>query len=140
MFESTPRSLRKLTVAYPAEKDKGFTIQYHNDFFTVAGVAQLDTVALLNYLEDFSQIAVNGDAFEEAEEEKMMQQDPELIVHIDDIDPSKSNIYRFYLSDEKGRGEVNVIGKEKQWRKLSKIHFDQIARTEDYFSAEEHKK
>lgn len=140
LFESTPRSLRKLTIEYPAEKDKGFTIQYHNDFFTVAGVAKLDTVALLNYLEDFSQITVDGYAFEEEEMEKVMQQGPELIVHIDDIDPSKSNIYSFYFSNGKDRGEVGVIGKEKQWGKLSRAHFDQIARTEDYFSVEEHKK
>lgn len=140
LFESTPRSLKSLTVEYPLAKERSFTIRYSNNFFIVSEVEKLDTAALLNYLEAFSKVALQSVEVDTGTVDNLLQKKPNLIVTIDDWDTAKSNVYRFYLESEKGRrGGIKVIGKEKQLGKLSELYFEQVAKTKDYFIKEESK-
>ncbi|MGF1637325.1 MAG: hypothetical protein ACFCUU_09640 [Cyclobacteriaceae bacterium] len=99
LVSSTWRSLLKLSASYPEQPDKDFEIVFNNQFLDMPGITELDTAAMVNYLEQFEYF--QADRFADTESQTMLDsaaavQLPMLIVKIEDIDASKTLSIQFY--------------------------------------------
>lgn len=135
LFESTWRSLQTLDIQYPLADSKNTRIEYSGEYFKINQLEAFDTLAVLDYLEQFSKIRVNSylpdnDRFTDS----ILNEQATLIVKIDDLESSKSNAYSFYVDSLKSESRVLVIGKDKQVGVITKEKFNVIAKNLSFFS------
>ena len=136
LFESTWQSLKKLDVHFPKAPSQNVSIEFGTEFFDLPGLHAFDTVAVLDYLEAFSNVRViNYLKKEEQEVERLLTIEPDLLVKIEDLDVAASNVLHFYVADSlKDQNKVLVIGNEKEIGLISTRSFEQIAKEESHFS------
>lgn len=134
LFESTWRSLRKLDIEYPIDDSKNTTIEYSGEYFNIDQLEAFDTLAVLDYLEQFSKIRVDSYLPDNNRfTDSILNERATLIVKIDDLESAKSNVYSFYRDSIKTEPLVLVIGKDKRVGVITKEKFDAIAKNLDSF-------
>lgn len=134
LFESTWRSLRKLDIKYPGADSNNTSIEYSGEFFKINQLEAFDTLAVLDYLEQFSKIRVGSYLpANNRYTDSILNEQATLIVEIDDLESSKSNVYAFYVDSIKTEPRVLVIGKDKQVGEISKEKFNVIAKDLSFF-------
>ena len=134
LFESTWRSLKELQVRYPKADSNNFSIEYAGEFFKVPELEAFDTVALLDYLEEFSNVRVSRYLAEkQLSVDSLLTETPDMIVKIEDLEKSKSNELLFYRDSSK----VIVIGKEQKAGIIPKEKYSRITKNRNSFLLKE---
>ena len=112
--------------------------EYSGEFFTIAQLEAFDTLAVLDYLEQFSQIRVNSFLTDsESFLDSVSNEQPALIVKIDDLESSQSNAYTFYVTRLTPETRIFVIGNDRQVGVITEEKFKVIAKDLSFFSLKE---
>lgn len=109
LFNSSPLSLKKVSLNYTEHKEDNFEVVSENSGFLVKGVENQDTLKVKKYLEMFGYLNVDKFIVEKKDsiEKVLSVSKPYATLTIQDIHPEKSKqliIYRL-------SGEQNLIGK-----------------------------
>lgn len=89
LFNSDYRSIQSLTLSYP---DQALEIDFKDRFFEVSGVQQIDTVALMNYLNGFEGFLLNDYLTKGSfpKYDSLVDTVPIARLRLEDIDQSKN--------------------------------------------------
>lgn len=136
LFQSTWRSLNKLSVQFPKATSENFSVEFAEDFFYIPELEAFDTTALLDYLETFSNIRiVNYLPQKKWLIDSLLNVKPDLRIKIDDLDTAKSNDLYFYGYDSSAnKKEVIVVGKDREPGIVPLESYKKIAKGNKYFS------
>lgn len=130
LFESTWRSLKELQVQYPKAESNNFSVEYAGEFFNIPELEAFDTVALLNYLEEFSNVRISRYLPENKMLlDSLLNEAPDMIVNIEDLEESKSKRLLFYTDSSK----AIVIGKEQNVGIIPKKIYSEIKKNRSSF-------
>jgi hypothetical protein len=130
LFESTWRSLKELQVQYPKAESDNFTVEYAGEFFNIPELEAFDTIALLNYLEEFSSVRISRYLPENSILlDSLLDETPDMIVKIEDLEKSKSNRLLFYADSSK----AFVIGKEQNIGVIPEKKYSEIKKNSGSF-------
>ncbi|MFN6944897.1 MAG: hypothetical protein ACK4ND_08095 [Cytophagaceae bacterium] len=136
IFASDNRSLQSISVSYPATPSDDFKIKFAKGTFEVEGVAAVDTMALVDYLNQYQFVNVSG-YFENADSVKsLFASKPFAVISVVDINEGLTNDLIIYQKkDEKywyaliGKSDEPVIVKDELVKRLLQRRSSFKART-----------
>lgn len=118
LFTSSPLSLQKITVTYPAFKTSNVEIKWNPDkTFEIAGIKNnIDSSKVITYLSQFEQ--VNVDAYVYKNKDSIMsavrKNSPQAIIEVSDLDPSGNHRLNVYNQSKEPKGIYAIIEPENE--------------------------
>ena len=91
-------SLQELSLNYSGFKEHDFTIRFKNTFLTIDGIHELDTSAMMTYIENFSYLQTDRylDPGQNAKYDSLLKTPETAEISVKDIDPDNSKNIRFF--------------------------------------------
>lgn len=115
VFSSTWRSLQRLEILYPDSPKKNVEIRFNIDFFEITGVEQIDTTAMMGFLEGLQYF--EAERYIEPEDggayDSLLQTEPLAIVSVDDVVASRDNRVILYPALTGERVHLGLLGAEE---------------------------
>ena len=117
LFTTTPVSLQKINVSYPAYKTSNVEIVWNADkTFNVLGVNKVDSAKVITYLSQFEQ--VNIDSYIYVDKENIMstlrKNAPQAIVEVADLDPASNHKLSIYSDSKEPKGIYAIVEPENE--------------------------
>jgi hypothetical protein len=117
LFISTPISLQKIAVSYPAFKSSNVEILWNADkTFRVSGVKNIDSSKVINYLAQFEQVNVDQFLYKNKTRiiDSLLKNPPQAIIEVLDLDPKGSHILSIYGECKKPKGLYAIVVPENE--------------------------
>ncbi|HVD99321.1 MAG TPA: DUF4340 domain-containing protein [Cytophagaceae bacterium] len=112
LFTSTPLSLQKITVSYPAFKASNVEIRWNPDkTFDVVGVKKVDSAKVITYLSQFDQVNIDHYIYKDkvAILQTLRKNAPQAIIEVSDLDPSANHKLSVYGESKEPKGIYAII-------------------------------
>ncbi|HWZ21194.1 MAG TPA: DUF4340 domain-containing protein [Cytophagaceae bacterium] len=117
LFISTPVSLQKIKVSYPAYKTSNVEILWNaNKTFNVVGVNKVDSVKVITYLSQFEQVNVDNYIYIDKETimASLRKNAPQAIVEVADLDPAGNHKLSIYSDSKEPKGIYAIVEPENE--------------------------
>jgi hypothetical protein len=117
LFISTPVSLQKITISYPAFKESNVSIQWNaNKTFNIAGVKNADSSKVITYLAQFEQVNVDQYVYKNKENilTTLRKNAPQAIIDVSDLDPAGNHTLTIYEESKEPKGIYAIIAPENE--------------------------
>jgi hypothetical protein len=127
IFHSTWRSLQRLEILYPDQPEQNVEIRFTIDFFEITGIEQIDTTAMMEFLEDLQYFQATrfiqpqeGSAYD-----SLWQTEPHAIISVDDVIESRNNRVMLFPALPEDEYNLGMVGTE-QFALFSRNSVDNI--------------
>jgi hypothetical protein len=117
LFISTPLSLQKVSVSYPAFKERNVEIKWNADkTFTVAGVKNIDSTKVITYLSQFEQVNVDNYIYKDKEAIMafLKKNAPQAIIEVSDLDLAGNHKLSLYNESKDPVGIYAIVEPENE--------------------------
>ena len=112
LFTSTPTSLQKIAVSYPAYKTSNVEIIWNADrTFKVAGINKVDTAKVYTYLSQFEEVNVDNYVYKDKEAimTEIRKNAPVAILEMTDLDASNNHKLSIYNESKDPKGIYAIV-------------------------------
>jgi hypothetical protein len=117
LFISTPVSLQKITISYPAFKESNVSIQWNADkTFNLPGVKKVDSSKVITYLAQFEQVNVDQYVYKNKESimASLRKNAPQAIIDVSDLDPAGNHTLAIYGESKEPKGIYAIVTPENE--------------------------
>lgn len=112
LFISTPLSLQRINVSYPAFKASNVDIQWNTDkTFTIAGIKNVDSSKVITYLSQFEQVNVDGYVYKNRDAilGSLRKTTPQAVIQVSDLDPAGNHTLSVYGESTEPKGIYGIV-------------------------------
>jgi hypothetical protein len=117
LFISTPLSLQKISVSYPAYKLSNVEIKWNSDkTFKVEGVNKVDSSKVITYLSQFEQVYIDNYIYKDKEKIllALRKNAPQAIIEVSDLNPGGSHKLSIYEECKDPKGIYAIVEPENE--------------------------
>jgi hypothetical protein len=133
IFAFNWRNFQRLEATFPATKDEDFSIALNDQFFTVQGMAAVDTSRLNDYLDDVSLLSADEYVAPGKSLDSLTKTRPAMTIAVQDVGGRTYSLNLFPYTDKQGRVAGLVNG--NQWAMFARDRVVSVSRPRRHFEA-----
>ncbi len=117
LFISTPLSLQKIAVTYPAFMASNVLIKWNTDkTFEIPGIKNVDSTKVITYLSQFEQVNVDNYIYKDKEAilASLRKKAPQAIIEVSDLDPAGNHRLSVYGESKEPKGLYAIVEPENE--------------------------
>ncbi len=116
LFISSPMSLQKIAVSYPAFKTSNVAITWNAKTFNVMGVTKVDSTKVITYLSQFEHVTIDNYVYLDSASiiTSLRKNAPQAIIEVSDLNPAGNHKLSIYSESKDPKGIYAIVEPENQ--------------------------